>query len=134
MTRLIAVLIVVVVLFGGWKFFLYWEKVKNEEEAEKKQAAAAVVQPESLPGLPQQYESGLKAAQQAGNAAFRKWLKTYDKLLEDPRKAWVQLDFCVAIAREDPSEARRIFAEVKARTPPSSPVWPRVKALEKSYQ
>ena len=134
MTRLIAVLIVVVVLFGGWKLFLYWEKVKNEEEAQKKQAAAAVVQPESLPGLPQPYESGLRAAQQAGTAAFRKWLKTHDKLLQDPRRAWIELDFCVAIAREDPSEARRVFAGVKARTPPSSPVWLRVKELEKAYQ
>ena len=135
MTRLIAILIIVVVLFAGWKFFLYWEKVKNEEEAQQKQAAAAaVVTPESLPGLPQQYESGLRTAQQEGAAAFRKWLKTYDKLLEDPRKAWVQLDFCVAIVRDDPSEARRVFAEVKARIPPSSPVWPRVKELEKSFQ
>jgi hypothetical protein len=133
-TRLIAVLIIVLVLFAGWRFFLYWEKVKNEEETQKKQAAAEVVQPESLPGLPQQYESGLRLAQQDGTAAFRKWLKTYDKILEDPRKAWIQLDFCVAIAREDPSEARRVFAEVKARIPPSSPVWTRVKELEKSYQ
>ena len=134
MTRLIAVLIIIVVLFCGWKFFLYWEKVKNEEDQQKQQVAATVVRPESLPGLPPQYESGLRAAQQEGTVAFRKWLKTYDKLLEDPRKAWVQLDFCVAIAREDPSEARQVFAEVKARTPPSSPVWPRVKELEKSYQ
>jgi len=133
-TRLIAVLIIVAVLFGGWKFFLYWEKVKNEEEAQKKQAAAAVVRPESLSGLPQQYESGLRAAQQQGTAAFRKWLRTYDKLLQDPRRAWIELDFCVAITREDPSEARRVFANVRARTPPSSPVWPRIKELEKSYQ
>ncbi len=134
MTKLISALIIVVVIFAGWKFFLYWEKVKNEEEAQKKQVIAAAVQPESLPGLPPQYESGLRAAQQESNAAFRKWLKTYDKVLEDPRKAWIQLDFCVAIAREDPSEARRVFAEVKARVPPSSPVWPRVKELEKSYE
>lgn len=135
MTRLIAILIIVVVVFAGWKFFLYWEKVKNEEEAQKKQAAAAaVVTPESLQGLPSQYESGLRAAQQEGTAAFRKWLKTYDKLLEDPRKAWIQLDFCMAIVRENPSEARRVFADVKSRIPPSSPVWPRVKELEKSFQ
>jgi hypothetical protein len=133
-TRLIAALIVVVALFAGWKFFLYWEKVKNEEETQKKQAAAAIVQPESLPGLPSPYESGLRTAQQEGTAAFRKWLKTFDKLIEDPRKAWIQLDFCLAIVREDPSEARRVFAEVKARVPPSSPVWPRVKELEKSFQ
>jgi len=133
-TKLIAAFIIIVALFGGYHLFLYWERVKNEEETRKKQAVAAVVQGENLPGLPPGLEPGLKAAQQNSPAAFRKWLKTYDKALQDPRKAWIELDYCVAIAREDPSEARRVFAEVKKRTPPSSPVWPRVKALEKTYK
>lgn len=134
MTKLIAAFVIIVVLFGGYHLFLYWERVKNEEETQKKQAAAAAVQPETLPGMPQALEPGLNAARQHSPAAFRKWLKTYDKFLQDPRKAWIELDYCVAIAREDPSEARRVFAEVKKRTPPSSPVWPRVKALEKTYK
>ena len=134
MTKLIAAFVIIVVLFGGYHLFLYWERVKNEEETQKKQAAVAAVQQESLPGMPQSLESGLSAARQHSPAAFRKWLKTYDKFLQDPRKAWIELDYCVAIAREDPSEARRVFAEVKKRTPPSSPVWPRVKALEKTYK
>ena len=134
MTKLIAAFIIIVALFGGYHLFLYWERVKNEEETQKKQAVAAAVQGENLPGLPPGLEPSLKAAQQSSPAAFRKWLKTYDKALQDPRKAWIELDYCVAIAREDPSEARRAFAEVKKRTPPSSPVWPRVKALEKTYK
>ena len=134
MTKLIAAFIIIVALFGGYHLFLYWERVKNEEETQKKQAVAATVQGENLPGLPPGLEPGLKTAQQNSPAAFRKWLKTYDKALQDPRKAWIELDYCVAIAREDPSEARRVFAEVKKRTPPSSPVWPRVKALEKTYK
>ena len=134
MTKLITAFIIIVVLFGGYHLFLYWERVKTEEETQKKQAVAAAVQGENLPGLPPWLEPSLKAAQQKSPAAFRKWLKTYDKALQDPRKAWIELDYCVAIAREDPSEARRVFAEVKKRTPPSSPVWPRVKALEKTYK
>jgi len=133
-TKIIAAFVIIVVLYCGYQGFRYWESVKNEEETQKKQAAAAAVQGENLPGLPQVLEPSLKAAQQQSPAAFRKWLKTYGKTLQDPRKAWIELDYCVAIAREDPSEARRRFAEVKARTPPSSPVWPRVKALEKTYQ
>jgi hypothetical protein len=133
-TKLIAVFIIIVALFGGYHLFLYWERVKNEEETKKKQAVAAAVQGENLSGLPPGLEPSLKAAQQNSPAAFRKWLKTYDKALQDPRKAWIELDYCVAIAREDPSEARRVFAEVKKRTPPSSPVWPRVKSLEKTYK
>jgi len=133
-TKLIAAFIIIVVLFGGYHLFLYWERVKNEEEAQKKQVAAMVVQGESLPGMPYQLETSLKAAQQHSSATFRKWLKLHERELEDPRKAWIELDFCVAIAREDPSEARRVFTEVKKRTGPSSPVWLRVQALEKTYK
>ena len=133
MTKVIAAFVIIVVLFGGYHLFLYWERVKNQQETEKKQAAALAVQGESLPGMPYQLETSLRAAQQ-NPATFRKWLKIYDKSLQDPRKAWIELDYCVSIAREDPPEARRVFAEVKKRTPPSSPVWPRVKALEKTYK
>ena len=38
------------------------------------------------------------------------------------------------ITRDNPQEAKRIFDEVKDRTPPTSPVWPRIHELEKSYQ
>ena len=134
MTKLIAAFIIIVVLFGGYHLFLYWERVKNEEEAQKKQATAMVVQGESLAGMPYQLETSLKAAQQHSPATFRKWLQLHDRELQDPRKAWIELDYCVAIAREDPPEARRVFAEVKKRTPPSSPVWLRVQALEKTYK
>ena len=65
---------------------------------------------------------------------MRAWLKTHGAQLQDPRKAWIELDFCVAITREDPAEARRIFKSVKERLQPTSPVWPRVKQLEKSYE
>jgi hypothetical protein len=138
MTKLIAALIVVAVLYAGWHLFLYWEEVKNEEENAKKQHAAAQVNPDQLPGLPYGLVTSLQAAQQAaqqqGAAPLRNWLKTYDKQIQDPRKAWIELDYCVLVAREDPAEARRVFADVKQRTPPSSPVWPRIKQLEKSYE
>jgi hypothetical protein len=138
MTKLIAALIIVVVLYAGWHLFLYWEQVKNEEENTKKQAAAARVVGDQLPGLPYNLDASLRAAQQAaqtqGAPALRNWLKAFDKQVEDPRKAWIELDYCVLVAKEDPAEARRVFAEVKKRVPPSSPVWPRIKQLEKSYE
>jgi hypothetical protein len=134
MTKLIAVFLVLVALFGGYRLYLYWGTFKNEDTTGKPEAVAVVLQPESLSGLPQQLESSLKAAQQQGPAAFRNWLKTYDRMIHDPRKAWIELDYCVAITRDNPAEARSMFASVKARTPPSSPVWPRIKELEKSYE
>lgn len=134
MTKLIAALIIVAVLYGGWELFLYWEKVKNEEETKQKQDAAAMVMGDQLPGMPYELEPSLQAAQKKGAAGLRNWLKTYGPRIEDPRKAWIQLDYCVAVAREDPAEARRVFAEVKERLSPSSLVWPRMKQLEKTYE
>jgi len=134
MSKLIAAVIIIAVLYGGWELFLYWEKVKNEEATQQKQAAAAMVMGDQLPGLPSQLESSLQAARKLGAAGLRNWLKANAQSVEDPRRAWIELDFCVAVAREDPAEARRVFAKVKERLGPASPVWPRMKELEKTYE
>jgi hypothetical protein len=134
MTKLIAALIIVAVLCGVWQLFLYWEKVKNEEERTQKQEAAAAVMGDQLPGLPYQLEASLQTARKQGAAGLRNWLKSNSRSVEDPRKAWIELDFCVAVAREDPAEAKRVFASVKERIGPASPVWARMKQLEKTYE
>jgi hypothetical protein len=134
MTKVIAALIIIVVLWGGWQVFFYWEKVKNEEETNQRKDAAAMVVGDSLPGLSYKLETSLQTARTKGAAGLRNWLKTYGQSVEDPRKAWIELDYCVAVARQDPAEAKRVFAQVKERTPPSSPVWPRMKQLEKAYE
>jgi hypothetical protein len=134
MTKLIAAFIIIAAIFGGWKLFLYWEQVKNEDEAQQKQAAAAAAIGDQLPGLPSQLEASLQAARKEGAAGLRNWLKQHGQSVEDPRKAWIELDFCVAVAREDTAEARRVFANVKERIGPASPVWPRMKELEKTYE
>jgi hypothetical protein len=134
MTKVIAAFIIIIVLWGGWELFLYWDKVSHEEETKQKQDAAAMVIGDQLPGLPYQLETSLQNARKKGAIGLKTWLKTNDRSVEDPRKAWIELDYCVAVAREDPSEAKRVFAQVKKRTPPSSPVWPRLKQLEKAYE
>ncbi len=134
MTKLITVFIIVVVCYCGYHLFKYWESVKDEEANQKREAAGMAIQAESLPGLPYQLSDSLRVAQQHGHATLREWLKTYGHLVQDPRKAWIEMDYCVAIARENPAEARSLFKSVKDRTPPDSPVYPRVKQLEKSYE
>lgn len=133
-TKLIAIAIVALFLFGSYKIFLYYEQVKNEREEEKKQAAAALVVGENLEGLPQSLVASLQAAQTQGAAGLRNWLKAYGQSVQDPRKAWIELDYVVLLARENPAEARKLFAEVKQRTPPSSPVWPRIKQLQPTFE
>lgn len=134
MTKVIAALIIVAVLYGGWELFLYWDKVKNERETAEKQAvAAATVVPEQLSGMPSQLEPSLAAASKDA-ASFKAWLKKYGPAIEDPRKAWIELDYCTLISRDTPAEAKRLFAEIKKRTAPSSPVWPRIQKLSQSYE
>jgi hypothetical protein len=131
---LIWVLIIAVVVFLGWSGFKYWEKIDNEKANAKKQAEAGVVTPERLPGLPYQLEPSLRGAQAQGPEALGNWLKQYGRSVNDPRKAWIELDYCVAVARKDPQEARRVFASVKQRTPPNSPVMPRIKELSRTFE
>src|SRR5439155_914002 len=117
MTKLIAVLIIAAVLYGGWQLFFYWEKVKNEEETAQKQKSADVIDPSRLTGMPYQLEQSLQAAQRQGPAGMKAWLKTYGSSIQDPRKAWIELDYALMIVRDDPAEARRVFKSVKERTP-----------------
>ncbi len=134
MTKVIGAVIIVLLLYGSYELFLYWERVKNDQEKQQKQEAAAMVMGDSLPGLPSNLEPSLQSARQRGAAGLRAWLKANGASVEDPRKAWIERDFCVAVAREDPAEAKRVFASVKERLGPASPVWPRMKQLEKTYE
>jgi len=40
----------------------------------------------------------------------------------------------VLIARMDPVEAKKIFADIKDRIPTNSPIYPRIRQLEKTYE
>ena len=130
MKPFIVIFIIVGLGFGGWKIWEYW-KAKEAEEARLNNP---VVEPGKLSGLPYQLEESLSKAQAGGAKTLKAWLDAYGKSVQDPRLASVQLDYVLLVAREDPAEARRVFADVKKRTPASSPVYPRVKQLEPTYQ
>ena len=133
MTKLIWALIIAAVAFVGYRVYLHWAKIQ-EERGGKVEAPVVVATGDSLPGMPAQLDAGCRAARDRSPAAFRAWFLANEKQLSDPRKAWIELDLCVAIRRDSPAEAREIFARVKKRVAPSSPVWPRVKDLEKAFQ
>lgn len=135
MTKALIVLaIVAIVALGAWRLFDYWEKVQDDKQVAQQQAASTEVNPDALPGLPEGWDTSLRNAENNGGAALGNWLKTYGTGVQDPRKAWIQLDYVLMITRDDPQEAKRIFNDVRDRTPPTSPVWPRIHELEKSYQ
>jgi hypothetical protein len=133
-TKLIAALIIALVLFGCYEIVQYYATFQNDKAAKEAAAAAKVVVGDQLPGMPYELQQSLAAAQQAGPKAFANWLAAYGRAVQDPRLAWIQLDYCLAISRENPAEAKKIFAAVKDRTPSSSPVFARVQELAKSYE
>ncbi len=133
MTKFIGAAGIIVVVYVAYHLFVYWERALDEKDA-KEAAPKLVVQGDQLSGLPSQLEASLRTAQQAGLGTFRKWLEIYGPSVQDPRKAWIELDFCVAVSRDDPKEARRVFAAVKQRVKPGSPVYARIKQLESSYE
>ena len=133
-TKLIAALIIALVALGCWGLWTYWDKFEENQKQAEREAAAKIVHPEQLPGMPGELQESLNAAQKQGAAALRNWLVTHDRALQDPRKAWIELDYCMLLSKEDPNEAKRVFAAVKQRTKPSSPIWPRIQELSKTYE
>jgi len=134
MTRLIGAFIIILVIVAGWKLVVYYQRYGEESELQKRAETGADIQPERLEGLPYALNQSLGLAQKNGPAAFREWLKTYSPHLKDPRKAWIELDYCVAIIRDDPNEARRVFQGVKNRTSTNSPVYPRIRQLQGTFE
>jgi hypothetical protein len=134
MTKAIGALIIALVLFGSWQMFLYWERVRNEEDLKRKELSQAATVGERLEGMPYSLQPSLDAAKKRGAEGLGAWLKTYGSSVADPRKAWIELDYVMLLSRENPAEARRVFASVKARVKESSPVYPRIKQLEKTYE
>ena len=62
------------------------------------------------------------------------FLAAHGDKIADPRKAWIELDYVVLLAQSSPGAARQKFQEVKSRVQPDSPVYGRVRQLEKTYE
>ncbi|HEU5070754.1 MAG TPA: hypothetical protein VFV96_10145 [Verrucomicrobiae bacterium] len=133
MTKIISIFIVVLVLVAGWKLFSYYQQVAEEAKHKQTVETGADLRPDQLPGLPWELASSLEIAQKNGATGMRNWLKAYGAQVQDPRKAWIEMDYALALMREDPNEAKKVFLAVKERTPTNSPVYPRVLQLEKTF-
>lgn len=131
----IGILIAALVGFGGYKLWQYWDQMDRQKAAATTDPGTAV-RPESLPGLPSGLETQLSEAQKKGPDAFKEYIDMIKKspLVKDPRLAWIELDYVVMVAAKDPREAKRVFAKVKNRVPTDSPVYPRIKSLEKTFE
>lgn len=135
MRQLIAILLIVGVFLLLKELVSKYSSIK-QGEAGSEQRARSTPSPasESLPGMPPSMEPSFQAAQRQGVIGVKNWLAQYRNYVADPRLGAIELDYVMLISRQDSSEARRVFQEVKARTPPSSPLYERIKRLENSFQ
>ena len=87
-----------------------------------------------LPGLPATLEAALQTAHRQGADGLRNFLNRYRFSIQDPKLAAIELDYVVLVSLRDPAEAKRVFKAVQARTPTWSPIYARIRSLEKNYQ
>jgi hypothetical protein len=129
----ISLVIIVGLALGARQFYQYWGKFKTPEPA-----AAVATPPEvpddQLPGLPASLQEALNEAREHGADGLRSFLAAHGKAIADPRRASLELDYVLLITPSNPAEACRIFARVKERLEPNSPVYDRMKKLEKTYE
>ncbi|MBI4323640.1 MAG: hypothetical protein HY674_00075 [Chloroflexi bacterium] len=136
MKQLIAILLIVGAFLILKELISKYSSLK-QGEAGSEQRARGTPSPaasESLPGMPPSMEPSFQAAQSQGAIGVKNWLARYRNYVADPRLGAIELDYVMLISRQDSAEARRVFQEVKARTPPSSPLYERIKRLENSFQ
>jgi hypothetical protein len=131
MKAVIAVILIGVAALISWFFYDQWNEVKNESDA--KPAPVQVVG-NQLPGMNPSLEPQLDKAMARGADGLHDFLRSYGPKIQDPRRASIELDYVVLVAKKNPAEARAVFARVKERTDSSSPVYPRVKQLEKTFE
>ena len=134
MTKLITVFLVVLALFVGYRVYVYYEKVNDEQDLrEAEEARRRIVDPNGLTGLPWELlQSYNNVKSDPGD--LRRWLQANQARIQDPRLAWIQLDFVEMIGRDSPNEARDVFNSVKPRIGTNSPIYPRVQKLEKTFR
>ena len=136
MKALISLLIAVVVAFVGFKLYEHWNMANDQKLIEERAARQAVLDPDRLEGMPWQLYEKMREAQKAGPEAMRNFLEACKRFpdVKDPRLAWAELDYAVMISASDPVAARKVYQEVKKRTPPDSRIQPRLKQMAKSFE
>jgi hypothetical protein len=135
MRKVIGLLLIIGAVWGIRQLIAHYERVEAEKIArEGGGPSPARVDTSVLPGLPSGLEASLQTAQKQGAAGMRNWLKAYRPYVTDPRLAAIELDYIVLVGANNIKEARQVFAAVKQRTSTNSPVYPRIKQLEKTYR
>lgn len=133
MKFVITVIIVVGLSLGAWQIYQYWQTFAPKQAASAQAAPPPDIPGDQLPGMAPSLQGALAQARQRGAEGLHDFLQTYGNTISDPRRASIELDYVILLAQTSPGDARKEFAKVKSRIGPDSPVYNRVKQLEKTY-
>jgi hypothetical protein len=136
MKFLTGVAIILLVFFCARALLNHWQEVRVKGDSAQTQSEPAAPAPQaaaSLPGLPHHLEASLDAAKRQGPDALKTWLRQNRRQIQDPRLADIELDYVLAVAGKNFGEAKEVFAAVRERTATNSPVYPRIRKLERTY-
>ena len=134
MSKLLLVLLVVTVGYGVYRISFVYEKADVEERTRARESASAPASETLLPPLSPQAEASLATATASGAAGLRAWLEANARFTPEPRLSAIQLDYAQVLIRSNPAEARRIYAAVKSRLGPDSPLAARVSKLSRTFE
>jgi hypothetical protein len=132
---MLRLLIIAVLLYGGYLVANFLRGEYNK--AEQHNGASVETAPqtgEPMQGMPPQLAASLDAAEGSGPVTLKKWLDANRKYIRDPKLGDIELDYAVAVFRQDSAEAHAVFKNVKDRTPAHSPLQARLKRLENTMQ
>jgi len=88
----------------------------------------------NLEGMPHQLQASLDTAASQGPGAMKRWLDANRKYCRDPKLGEIELDYAVALMRQNSAQAKAMYKSVKTRTPPNSPLQPRLQRLSRTFE
>jgi hypothetical protein len=134
--KVIGLLLIVGAFLGAKRLVEYYGEVQHRQAVLARGGVpdAPLPPPGFLAGLPPSLETSLQEAQKQGAASLKNWLQTYRPYVRDPRLAAIELDYVVLLGAKNLPEARQVFEAVQQRTPTNSPIYLRVRQLEKTYR
>ena len=136
MKILITILVILGIGVGAYKLFDYWDTTNQDQAVTKAAADGSDIIETELPGMPFTLEQKYGQLKAKGASGLKEFLDAYGKApkFQDPRKAWVELDYAVMIAGSDPVEAKKIYADVKSRIKTNAPIYRRIRAMQNTFE
>ncbi len=134
MNKFLGILIVIGIGIVGWRFAERYQRAKDEAVDPRQAQIAPEPIDRSDPGMALELEASFEAAKAQGAATLKNWLFRYRFHVREPRLSEIELDYILMVQGSDPVEARKVFAEVKRRHGPKSPLANRIERLAKTYE